>query len=309
MLLYPGRAHKVTRQDGACRQAKVARFFKRSCPENLTKDTRSQLVAMQKACQACSKFSSSPRVFTSRIPHEGIWFNAEIIVDMFYKARGVALPVVDREIKFQAAKFLPDESAGSVWLALLQCWILVFIGPPDIIRHYAGSNLLSREFQKTAGESGIMCHLVAVESSHSMGVEERYHGVVRRVYDRVAADHPALDSDLILAAPVKAINDYAGVDGLVPTLLVFGAMPKLPLPGFDDGALAQTERLAAMTKARDEYADLVDKKRLQIIEDAQQPSSPTDLANGEKLCVYRRTTKAWDGPYRFVRENGMVFSS
>eukprot|EP00173_Palmaria_palmata_P003495 Plantae.Rhodophyta-Palmaria_palmata.ctg3674.p2 GENE.Plantae.Rhodophyta-Palmaria_palmata.ctg3674~~Plantae.Rhodophyta-Palmaria_palmata.ctg3674.p2 ORF type:complete len:129 (+),score=16.98 Plantae.Rhodophyta-Palmaria_palmata.ctg3674:1127-1513(+) len=128
---------------------------------------------------------------------------------------------------------------------------------------------MSSKFQKTEGESGIMCHPVVVESAHSIGVGERYHGVVRRVYNRVAADHSNLESDLILAASVKAINDSAGVDGLVPTLLVFGEMPKLPLPGFDDGALAQTKRLAAMTKARDEYADLFDKRRLQVIVDAQ----------------------------------------
>lgn len=77
-------------------------------------------------------------------------------------------------------------------------------------------------------------------------------------------------------------------------------MTKLPLPGSEDGAIAQSERLAAMTKARDEYVNLVDEQRLKVISDAQKPSTPIDLADGEKVCVYRQTTKRWDGPFRFV---------
>lgn len=40
-----------------------------------------------------------------------------------------------------------------------------------------------------------------------MGVGERYHGVLRRIYNRVAAAQPELYPDLILAATVKAAND------------------------------------------------------------------------------------------------------
>lgn len=141
-----------------------------------------------------------------------------------------------------------------------------------------------------------------------MGVGERYHGVVRRVFNRVSADHADLDDEIILAAAaVKAVNDSVGVDGLDPTLLVFGTMPKLPHPGADDGAMAQTDRLAAMAKARDEYSKIVDEQRLNIIAEARQPSVPTDLTYGEKVCVYRQASKTWDGPFRFVGDNGFLF--
>lgn len=51
-------------------------------------------------------------------------------------------------------------------------------------------------------ESVIICNLVAVESAHSMGVKERYHGVLRSVYSRFAEDQPALYAEFILAASV-----------------------------------------------------------------------------------------------------------
>lgn len=240
-------------------------FITRTCPGKIIYKTRRQLEAMQKACRACKKYSSAPRVFTARISHDGIWFNSEIIVDLFYFAEEAAVSVVNRETKFQAAMFLKVESAGSVWQVIIQCWILVFVGPPDSILHDAGSNFMSKELKKTAGESGIICHPVAIESAHFMGVGERYHGVVRRVYNRVAEAHLDLDAELFLDAAIKAINDTAGLDGLIPTLLVFGEILKVPLTGSDDGSVAKADRLAAMMLVREEYSKIVDEQRLQVI--------------------------------------------
>lgn len=124
-----------------------------------------------------------------------------------------------------------------------------------------------------------------------MRVGERYHGVVRRIYNRVADAYSALDPDLILAAAVKVINDSARIDGIVPTLLVFGAIPKLPYSGSEDGAIPQRDRLAQMTKAREEYAHFMDQERLSVIAQAQEPTTPIGLCYGEKGCVFRRTTK------------------
>lgn len=58
---------------------------------------------------------------------------------MFYLSGRAALSVVDRKNRFQVAKFLKKENAGTVWQAILQCWVLIFVGPPDSIRHDAGS--------------------------------------------------------------------------------------------------------------------------------------------------------------------------
>lgn len=84
-------------------------------------------------------------------------------------------------------------------------------------------------------------------------------------------------------------------------------MLKLPLPGAKEGAIAQEDRLAAMILPREEYGKLVDVRLLQIIQDAQEPTTVPDLTYGEIFFVYRITKKRWDGLYCYVGDNGAVF--
>jgi hypothetical protein len=41
-------------------------------------------------------------------------------------------------------------------------------------------------------------------------------------------EYPSVTAELRLALSVKAMNDCVGPEGLVPSLLVFGVMPRLP---------------------------------------------------------------------------------
>ena len=53
---------------------------------------------------------------------------------------------------------------------------------------------------------------------------------------------------------VKAVNDTAGPDGLVPTLLVFGAYPRMVAT--DPPAPSISQRASAIRKAMDEVIKL-----------------------------------------------------
>ena len=53
---------------------------------------------------------------------------------------------------------------------------------------------------------------------------------------------------------VKAVNDTAGPDGLVPTLLVYGAYPRIS--NLDSPALSITEQAAAIWKVIAEIVKL-----------------------------------------------------
>jgi hypothetical protein len=68
---------------------------------------------------------------------------------------------------------------------------------------------------------------VLVKAHNSIGIVERYYGLIRRVYQIIISEIPELDKDIALQIAFKAINDLAGPDGLVLTLLVFGAYPKM----------------------------------------------------------------------------------
>ena len=51
--------------------------------------------------------------------------------------------------------------------------------------------------------------------------------LLRRVYKIISLELKGISKELTLQIAVKAINDSASLDGLVPTLLVFGAYPRI----------------------------------------------------------------------------------
>ena len=54
---------------------------------------------------------------------------------------------------------------------------------------------------------------------------ERYYGPLRRIYYIITSKILEINKDIVLQMAFKAINDSAGLDGLIPTLLVFRAYP------------------------------------------------------------------------------------
>jgi hypothetical protein len=56
---------------------------------------------------------------------------------------------------------------------------------------------------------------------------ERYHSLIRRVYQIIVSEIPELNKNMALQMAFKAINNSASPDGLVPTLLVFEAYPRM----------------------------------------------------------------------------------
>ena len=139
------------------------------------------------------------------------------------------LHVVDEATAFQAAKFLKDMSAKTTWDTLRICWIDIYQGPPDIIISDAGKNFASEEFRQHAATIDIDIKEVLVEAHNSVGKVERYHGPLRRAYEILSNELPSLSTnkEVILQMAVKAVNDSAGPDGIVPRLLVFGAYPRM----------------------------------------------------------------------------------
>jgi hypothetical protein len=75
----------------------------------------------------------------------------------------------------------------------------------------------------------ILTKSVPVEAHWSVGIVERAHPTLRRAYeiitDELQGPGSGVTKEMALQMAVKAVNDTAGPDGLVPTLLVFGAYP------------------------------------------------------------------------------------
>jgi len=208
---------------------------------------------LTKYCHHCQMNQKSPGRFKFTLKDD-YDFNFSIIIDVIYLSSKPVLQVVDSLTSFQAARFLKDMSARNAWDTLRLCWIDVYLGPPDQIVHDAGKNFSSVEFRQQAKAMAIKVKEVPVEAHNSVGKVERYHTPLRRAYEIISLELNGASEELVLQMAVKAVNDSAGPDGLVPTLLVFGAYPRMT----DDSppSLSITQRAEAIRKASKEVRRL-----------------------------------------------------
>jgi hypothetical protein len=276
---------------------KLLSLLKRANPGLVSGETKDLLDEIVKACHACQTFSTSPLHFRIRTPEEVV-FNQELRIDlMFLEDRKPVLHVVNAGTTFQAAIFLDGEDAASVWNAFLKCWSHALCGHPESLLCHQGSVFLSETFSENYALSEISLRHTGTESYNSLGVGERYHSPLRKVYQRVRAENPYVPISSCLAAAIFALNSTSGPEGLIPALLVFGMIPKLPSPSIVP-LLNQNRRFKMLRAARDEYAAIVAKLRVQYGLNTRPPDAANHVYNsGDSVYVYRERERHWTGPH------------
>ncbi|KAI0992762.1 hypothetical protein K3495_g15423, partial [Podosphaera aphanis] len=222
---------------------------------------RSLLEKITKFCEYCQKHGRSPGRFKF-VLKEDTYFNQLLVIDVLFIDGDPVLHVVDESTSFQAAKWLTNLSAAHTWDTLRLCWIDVYTGPPEILVHDAGTTFDSAEFRQSAAALGIKIKQVPVEAAQSVGVVERYHAPLRRAYKIITDELKSqnVSKNIRLQLAVKAVNDSAGYDGLVPTLLVFGTYPRLA--STDIPSLSTAQRAKAIKLAMTEVAKLRAKRQV-----------------------------------------------
>ncbi|XDG08264.1 hypothetical protein ABKA04_007879 [Annulohypoxylon sp. FPYF3050] len=265
---------------------------------------RSTIEKIGKYCHQCQLHGSAPGRFKFTIKDD-IDFNHSIYVDVMYLKGKPVLHVLDKATTYQAAKFMRDMTAKHTWDTLRFLWIDTYLGPPDNLVFDAGTNFTANEFVANAKSMSITVEEVPVEAHNSIGQLERYHGPLRRAYEVISEDLKGehLDPSYVLQMAVKAVNDTAGPDGLVPTLLVFGAYPRLvdsspPMPSLE-------ARAAAIKKAMNEVYKL--KAKRQVADALGMRNGPNvletmNLPLQSEVRVYREN-KGWTGPYKLLARN------
>jgi hypothetical protein len=68
---------------------------------------------------------------------------------------------------------------------------------------------------------------VLVKAYNSINIVERYYSLIRYVYQIIVFEIPELNKNIALQMAFKAINNLAGLNSLVLTLLVFKAYLKI----------------------------------------------------------------------------------
>ena len=169
--------------------------------------------------------------------------------------------------------------------------------------HNASTNFDSIEFRAEAKILGITCHQISVVAHWSIEKVEKYHEPIRRAYDIIQVKTRGIISkNAMLQMAFKAVNDTAGPNGLVPTLLVFGAYSRIVTDSLPSAS--QQQRANAMTKAMSKLRKL---KAQRKVEDALNTRNgpdtiqtlPLALSLGSKVQIYREK-KGWTGPFKVL---------
>jgi hypothetical protein len=145
---------------------------------------------------------------------------------------------------------------------------------------------------------------VPVEAHWSIGLVERAHAILRHAY-QIIQEECSAPKDVALQMAVKAINDTAGPGGLIPTLLVFGAYPRMVES--DPPAPSITARATAIRKAMQEVMKL--RLQRQVKEALTQRNGPDtstlhDTPINSDVLVWREGNAGrsgkWTGPFKLL---------
>lgn len=271
---------------------------------------RETLANITKYCESCQLNARQPGRFKFTIKDD-IDFNHSVYIDIFYIKEGHAkeerslpvLHVIDEATRFQAARFIDTKKADHVWDTFKSCWIDTYLGPPDFLIVDAGKEFLG-DFKRNAKTMSIQLEHAPTEAHHKIGIVERYHEPLRRAYQTIRHDLPTMSQDLVLQMAVKAINDTVGPDALVPTLLVFGAFPKMtpldpPNPSVLERARVIRKAMTQVRETRDRQhvADALSARNGPII------NAILDAQIGSRVLVWREK-KGWKGPYTLLSIEG-----
>ena len=215
--------------------------------------------------------------FQVSLPQADIKFNNDIAMDLMWLQDGdkkrATLHVVDLQTGYSNAVFLNGQTVEDVWTAFLHCWVTTYLGYPSTLRVDQGRQFTAQRWSVRAAAAGIVLKPSGVESHNSLGLGERYHAPLRKIYERVRATVTSIDAETALRLAVKTMNDTMGPDGLVPTLLVYGSLPRLPTS--EEDAADQKTRTRALEVARREYEGIVAQRRIATALRSRIPAAAT----------------------------------
>ncbi|RDW58864.1 hypothetical protein BP6252_13340 [Coleophoma cylindrospora] len=260
---------------------------------------------LTKFCAQCQLHSKAPGRFKFTLKDE-VEFNYAVFVDILYLEGKPVLHVVDEATAFATARFLKDQTTRTLWDTLRSCWIDTYLGPPDFFVHDAGKNFSAIEFQREARTMAVEVKEVPTEAHNSVGKVERYHAPLRRSYEilREELKDENISRESILQMAVKAINDTAGPNGLVPTLLVFGAYPRMTPASSPSPSMVK--RATAVQKAMDELRRTNAKRQVSdalAMRNGLDTSQTLNLPLQSDVRVWREK-EGWTGPYKLLHIDG-----
>lgn len=289
--------------------AQKLRNLTNAAGEPMTSTEYSKLADIGKACTTCQWYTGRRSSYKVAADVQ-VDFNAIIAADFMFLNRGdeeqrKVLHIVCLGTKFNQAVFVDElpNNAQSLFLLFFRCWFSIF-GAPKRLRVDQESVFVSQDFKTLLLGECCILDPIPVEGHWTNGVVERHHEPLRKVYRRVGQDYSTLADEDILAVAVRCINVSTGPEGLVPSLLVFGTVPRVllrPENAPHDTRNLQEHRISAALSARAEYERFVSRYNLRVARSSSAPEYPADnqapITPGTAVLVRRDNSRDWCGPY------------
>jgi hypothetical protein len=133
--------------------------------------------------------------------------------------------------------------------------------------------------------TGIELVLSGVERLNSIGPGERDHGPLRTIFQKARYEYPNINPDVSLRLAVKALNDTMNPEGLVPSYLVFGILPRFP--ALNSELPTQVDKMKKLESARAEMETITSELRVRRALSANITTASTkSYLAGQKVLVY-----------------------
>ena len=269
----------------------------RTEPDKTSPEVLRTLKRISSTCDLCQRRTRAPHRFRVSLPDADVVFNRTLCLDLMYLENKPVLHVVDKDTEFSAAAFLGKETADATWNTFMNILVCVYIGFPDAMATDQGPQFKSQRWKTLLLLAGIKHFQSGAQSHNALGVGERYHAFLRDIYRKVRLQHPGVERSHCLSLSLKEMNDTDGYHGLGPTLLVFGAIPRIPVIPMD--LPAQMDCMKAMESARKEMASFM---AMELISKAVRMNVPSvadnDIVIGSRVLLYKEKPEdQWTGPY------------
>jgi transposase InsO family protein len=165
------------------------------------------------------------------------------------------------------------------------------------LRTDAGSTFVSPRWKELSNMAGITLRMSGVEAQNSLGIGERMHGPLRRIYNKIRMDYPHIPARTLLKFGVKAMNDTVGENGLVPSLLVFGVIPRYP--ALNTELPNQKVRMEVIAAAQMEMNSIIAERRIATALAKNIPSAAEHgYAVEDEVLAFLEKESSWTGPFK-----------
>jgi hypothetical protein len=180
-------------------------LHKRAKVDNVDANTRAVLSDIENACSTCQRYSSKPLRPKTTLPSgEELHFGSELLMDpMFINGKAV-LHFIDSATRLNAATFLDShsesygQSSDGIRDSFIDIWCSIYTGYPERLRIDSESTFTSVKWKTLTEPRGITLRISGVEAHNSLGIGERYHGPLRRLYQKSEHEFPHVGPVLLL---------------------------------------------------------------------------------------------------------------